>query len=90
MNIELAQLSLDSLTKKLLDFGVHECLAPLVAIKYKEQYTEGPYSTAQVVDQINGLIQEEVNKAVSALIDEGRCFLTTDDEGRFHVGRVPL
>ena len=85
---DYSQLPLDELTQLFIDFGVEKYLAPTIAGNYKHQFKDGPYSTDQVTNQINQLITDEVNAAVSALVNEGRCFLTVDAEGNdFHVGK---
>lgn len=83
---DYAHLPVDELAAKFILLGVDDFLALVIATKYKEKYTEGPYTPEQLADQINTLIQTEINIAVSALVNEGRCDLTVDDKGDFHVG----
>ncbi len=91
LSCDYSNLSLKELTQKFIEFGVAVYLAPTIASKYQRTYTEGPYTPDEVADQVNELINGEVNAAVSTLVDEGRCFLTIDEEGKhFHVGKDSL
>lgn len=83
---DYAHLPVEELAAKFIDFGVDDFLALAIAGKYKATYTAGPYTPDELTDQINHLITNEVNAAVNALMNEGRCELTVDDKGDFHVG----
>lgn len=83
---DYAHLPVEELANKFIVLGVPDFLALAIAFRYKERYTDGPYTPDELTDQINTLIQNEYHAAVSALVNEGRCELTVDDKGDFHVG----